>query len=133
MPPNLSNMDAAYQDFCSILKKAAKIIQLGIQNNCVHVKMQSVKLSYNVTAIHQRTGVTRSDLTRKKGTDILKQFGASIFYFLVKKQKFNFTDKRIYICLITRIQKFCTPKNSNKEVANEPCGHRVKQPLKSKS
>ena len=96
LPPDLLDVDAAYQDFCYIIKKAAKkTIPRGYRNNysLFRVGMQSVNPSIKPSCSLLRE-TTRAwllqrclpSLTGSGRVDGPRQFGASSFHTLVEKR-----------------------------------------------
>ena len=94
LPPDSLNMDAAYQDFCNTIKKAAKkTIPRGYRNNYIRVGMQSVNPSIKpfCSLLRETTQVwllqlCLPSLTESGGIDGPKQFGALTFHTLVQKR-----------------------------------------------
>ena len=94
LPSDSLDVDAAYQDFCNTIKKAAKkTISRGYRNNYVRVEMQSVNPSIKLfcSLLRETTQVwllqlCLPSLTGSGGIDGPKQFGALISYTLVEKR-----------------------------------------------
>ena len=94
LPPDSLDVDAAYQDFCNTIKKAAKkTIPPVIDITIFRVGMQSVNLSTKpfCSLLREMTQVwllqlCLPSLTRSGGIDGPKQFGALTSHTLDKKR-----------------------------------------------
>ena len=97
LPPDSLDVDAAYQDFCNTIKKAAKkIIPRGCRNNYTsvfRVGMQSVNPSIKpfCSLLRETTQVwllqlCLPNLKESGGIDSPKQFGALTSHTLVEKR-----------------------------------------------
>ena len=94
LPPDSLDVDAAYQDFCNTIKKAAKRpSHAGIEITIFRVGMQSVNPSIKpfCSLFRQTTQVWLlqlcfSSLTESGGIDGPRQFGALISHTLVEKR-----------------------------------------------
>ena len=95
LPPDSLDVDAAYQDFCNIIKKAAKkTIPRGYQNN--YVPCWEAELNPSIkpfcSLLREMTQVwllqlCLPSLTESGGIDGPKQFGALTSHTLVKKRR----------------------------------------------
>ena len=93
LPPDSFDADAAYQDFCNIIKKAAKkTIPRGYQDNyipCWDAECASLfKISCSLLRETIRVWLVQLYLPSLTGNGEIndpKQFGVSIFYTLVEK------------------------------------------------
>ena len=100
LPPNLLDVDAAYQDFCNTIKISDKKTNFdtrvgyhaGIKIIIFRVGMQSVNLSVKLSCslLRETTQVwllqlCLPSLTRSGGIDGTRQFGGLIFHTLVEK------------------------------------------------
>ena len=98
LPPDSLDVDAAYQDFCNTIKKAAKkLSHAGIEITMFRVEMQSVNPSIKsfCSLLRETTQVwllqvCLPSLTESKGTDGRRQFGALIME-LVRNRSFTLT------------------------------------------
>ena len=94
LPPDSLDVDAAYQDFCNTIKKAAKkTIPRGIEITILRVGMQSVNPSIKPFCIllRETTQVWLlqlyfPSLTESGGIDGLRQFGTLTSHTLVEKR-----------------------------------------------
>ena len=94
LPPDTLDVDAAYQDFCNTIKKAAKkLSHAGIEINIFRVGMQSVNPSIKpfCSLLRETTQVwllqlCLPSLTESGGIDDPKQFGALTSHTLVEKR-----------------------------------------------
>ena len=94
LPPDSLDLDAAYQDFCNTIKKAAKkTTPAGIEITIFRVGMQSVNLSIkpSCSLLRETTQVCLlqlclPSLTESGGIDGPKLFGASTSHTLVEKR-----------------------------------------------
>ena len=93
LSPDLIHVDAAYQDFCNIIRKAAKkTIPRGYRNNYIPCWDAECKSLYE-TFLQSPQGDDSSlaatlclpSLTRSGDIDGPRKFGASTFHTLVKK------------------------------------------------
>ena len=100
LPPDSLDVDAAYQDFCNAIKKAAKkTIPRRYRNNCIfRVGMQSVNPSIKpfCTLLKETTQVwllqlCLPSLTESIGIDSPKQFEALTSHTLVEKRRVFWT------------------------------------------
>ena len=88
LPPDSLVVDAAYQDFCNIIKRASKkTIPRENRNNyipCWDVECESFSITFlqssQVEAQVWLLQLCLPSLTGSGGIDCLKQFGASTFY-----------------------------------------------------
>ena len=95
LPPDSLDVDAAYQDFCNIIKKAAKkTIPRGYRNNYIPCWDASVNHSIKPfrSLLRETTQVWLlqlcfPSLTENGGIDGPKQFGALTFHTLVEKRE----------------------------------------------
>ena len=95
LPPDSLDVDAAYQYFCNIIKKAAKkTIHAGIEITIFRVGIQSVNPSIKpfCSLLRETTQVwllqlCLPSLTESGGIDGLKQFGALTSHTLVEKRR----------------------------------------------
>ena len=94
LPPDSFDMDAAYQDFCKTIKKAAKkTIPLEYRNNYVPCWDAECESLYK-TFLQSSQGTTQvwllqlclPGLTESGGIDGPRQFGASTSHTLVEKR-----------------------------------------------
>ena len=93
LPPDSLDVDAAYQDFCNTIKKAAKkTIPRGIEITIFRVGMQSVNPSIKPFCILLRETnqvwllqLCLPNLTGSGAMDGPRQFGASTFHTLLEK------------------------------------------------
>ena len=93
LPSNSLDVDAAYQDFCNTIKKAAKkISHAGIEITIFRVGMQSVNPSIKLSCslLREKTQVwllqlCLPSLTESEGIDGPKQFRALTSHTLVEK------------------------------------------------
>ena len=91
LPPDSLDVDAAYQDFCNTIKKAAK--KTGIEITIFRVGMQSVNPSIKpfCSLLRETTQVwllqlCLPSLTESGGIDGPRQFGALISHIQVEKR-----------------------------------------------
>ena len=95
LPPDSLNVDAAYQDFCNIIKKAAKkTIHRGYRNNFIPCGMQSVNpfIEISCSLLRETTKIwllqlCLPSLTGSGENDYQRQFGALNFHTLVEKHE----------------------------------------------
>ena len=94
LPPDSLDVDAAYQDFCNTIKKAAKkTIPRGYRNNCIPCWDAECESLYK-TFLQSPQGDNSSlaatallaKLDRNGGTDGPRQFGALTSHTLVEKR-----------------------------------------------
>ena len=92
LPPDTLDVDAAYQDFCDTIKKAARPSHAGIEITIFHVGMQSVNPSIECSCslLRETTQVwllqlCLPSLTGSGGIDGPRQFGALTSHTLVEK------------------------------------------------
>ena len=94
LPPDLLDVDAAYQDFCNTIKKAAKKTSpRGYQNNyipCWDAECESLYKTF-CSLLRETTQVwllqlCLPSLTKSGGIDGLRQFGALTSHTLVEKR-----------------------------------------------
>ena len=94
LPPDSLDMDAAYQDFCNTIKKAAKrLSRAGVEIIIFRVGMQSVNPSIKPSCILLREmthapllQLCLPSLTESGGIDSPRQFGALTYHTPVKKR-----------------------------------------------
>ena len=94
LPPDSLNVDAAYQDFCNTIKKAAKkTIPRGYRNTyipCWDAKCESLYKTFLQSPQGDDSSLAAtallSKLDRKRGIDGPKQFGALTSHTLVEKR-----------------------------------------------
>ena len=94
LPPDSLDVDAAYQNFCNTIKKAAKrLSHAGIEITIFRVGMQSVNPSIKpfCSLLRKTTQfwllqLCLPSLTESEGIDGPKQFGALISHTLVEKR-----------------------------------------------
>ena len=94
LPPDSLNVDAAYQDFCNTIKKAAKrLSHVSIEITIFRVGMQSVNPTIKsfCSLLRETTQVwllhlSLPSLTESGGIDGPKQFGALTSHTLFKKR-----------------------------------------------
>ena len=94
LPPDSFDVDAAYQDFCNTIKKAAKkLSHAGIEIPTFHAGMQSVNPSIKpfCSLLRETTQVwllqlCLPSLTESGGIDGPKQFGTLTSHTLVEKR-----------------------------------------------
>ena len=95
LPPDSLDVDAAYQDFCNTIKKAAKkLSHAGIEITIFRVGMQSVNPSIKLfcSLLRETTQVwllqlCLPSLTESEGIDGPRQFGALTSHTLVEKRE----------------------------------------------
>ena len=94
LPPDSLDVDAAYQDLCDIIKRAAKktISHANIETTIFHVWMQNVNpfIKLSCSLLRKTTQVWLlqlcfPSLTGSGGIDGPRQFGALTFHTLVEK------------------------------------------------
>ena len=94
LPPDTLDVDAAYQDFCNTIKKAAKkTIPRGYRNNHIRVGIRSVNPSIKpFCRLHRETTqvcllqLCLPSLTESGGIDGPRQFGGLASHILVEKR-----------------------------------------------
>ena len=95
LPPDSLDVDAAYLDFCNIIKKAAKkTIPPGCRNNCIpcwDAESESLYRTFLQSSQENNSCLAATallaSLTGSGGTDSSKQFGASTFHALFEKHR----------------------------------------------
>ena len=93
LPPDSLDVDAAYQDFCNIIKQPRRLSHVGIETTIFRVGMQSVNPSIKpfCSLLRETTQVwllqlCLPSLTENGGIDGPKQFGALTSHTLVEKR-----------------------------------------------
>ena len=94
LPPVSLNVDAAYQDFCNTIKKAAKKTnRVGIETTIFRAGMQSVNLSIELSfSLFRETNqvwllqICLPSLAGSGAIDGPRQFGALTSHTLVEKR-----------------------------------------------
>ena len=91
LPPDLLDVDAAYQDFCNTIKQSKRLSHAGIEITIFRVGMQSVNPSIKpfCSLLRETTRawllqLCLSSLTESGGIDVPKQFGVLTSYTLVE-------------------------------------------------
>ena len=93
LPPDSLDVDAAYQDFCNIIKKAAKkTIPRGYRNNyipCWDAECESLCKTFLQSPQGDDSNLAATtflpSITGSGGIDGPRQFGALTFHTLVEK------------------------------------------------